>query len=395
MMAKNLDDVLTWPWPRFLLTRPATVRLTICAGSFLICTTLYMLALRNLSDKPILAIPVMLSAWMFGRKGGYLCLFSAISFKFIYSTLAWGFFFWSQTNILLFCEDALCWLVAAIIIVTLRKMYIRAEELRLKAERGEKQAIQAYEQQRKLNQIKNQFMVNVNHELRTPLTAAYGYFELLHMLLERQGQLDYSLHGPYIKDALRHCAELRTTVNNVLDSIDIDTYGNSLPLEDVPVKAIVGDIFESIGEFCRKQGRAIYLDVPAELTVQANVHCLRHILHHLLSNAFKFSANDAPITISADIVGDDPTAVCISVKDEGPGIPADEITHIFEPFTRLQRDLAGTIRGTGLGLSICKRLVEMMHGQIWVESAGVAGQGSSFSFTLPRKVREMSARIAS
>jgi len=71
------------------------------------------------------------------------------------------------------------------------------------------------------------------------------------------------------------------------------------------------------------------------------------------------------------------------VQDTGPGIPPDELPNLFGQFARLERDLSGPVRGSGLGLYISKQMVESMGGRIWVESTGVPGQGSCFSFTLP------------
>jgi signal transduction histidine kinase len=70
------------------------------------------------------------------------------------------------------------------------------------------------------------------------------------------------------------------------------------------------------------------------------------------------------------------------VQDAGPGIPSTDIPLLFGQFARLQRDLSGKVRGTGLGLYISKQLVEALDGRIWVESAGIPGQGSCFYFTL-------------
>ncbi len=75
--------------------------------------------------------------------------------------------------------------------------------------------------------------------------------------------------------------------------------------------------------------------------------------------------------------------VCISVKDAGPGIPPDEIPKLFGQFVRLRRDVAGQVCGSGLGLYLSKQFVELMEGQIWVESEGIPGKGSCFRFTLP------------
>jgi signal transduction histidine kinase len=80
--------------------------------------------------------------------------------------------------------------------------------------------------------------------------------------------------------------------------------------------------------------------------------------------------------------------VCVSVQDTGPGIPPSEAPVLFGKFVRLKRDLVGSVRGTGLGLYISKQLVEAMGGNIWVESTGIAGQGSRFSFTIPYGVSD-------
>jgi len=132
-----------------------------------------------------------------------------------------------------------------------------------------------------------------------------------------------------------------------------------------------------------RQDYCLRVDVPEQLTVWADQHHLRQVLHNLLSNAFKYAPKHTGITIRAVQDKASASQVCIRVKDEGPGIPADEIPLLFGKFVRLKRDLSGNVRGTGLGLYICKQLVEAMQGQIWVESAGKAGEGSEFCFLLP------------
>lgn len=132
--------------------------------------------------------------------------------------------------------------------------------------------------------------------------------------------------------------------------------------------------------------------------VRGNLQSLRQVLRNLLSNAYKYSPENTSVEVSATILAQ-PTCIpssaecaaegasspeaCISVKDEGPGIPPDLIPLLFGQFVRLPRDLGGSVRGSGLGLYISKSLVEAMGGRIWVESSGIAGQGSRFCFTLP------------
>jgi nitrogen fixation/metabolism regulation signal transduction histidine kinase len=116
------------------------------------------------------------------------------------------------------------------------------------------------------------------------------------------------------------------------------------------------------------------------------VRRLKHL--HQVTRAVEQGQTDARVSV----IGRDEAAkgaslespyVCICVRDTVPGIPPEEQSMLFQQFFRLKRDLSGTIRGTGLGLYLCRQFVEAMNGQIWVESSGIAGEGSSFCFTLP------------
>jgi signal transduction histidine kinase len=129
--------------------------------------------------------------------------------------------------------------------------------------------------------------------------------------------------------------------------------------------------------------------LPEQVTVWANGQLLRQVLHNLLSNAFKYCPEPAAVTIHArqvDAAGQSPgftQDVYLCIQDAGPGILPEELPLLFQKFVRLQRDLSGPVRGSGLGLYISKQFVEAMEGRIWVESAGIAGQGSRFCVMLP------------
>src|ERR1019366_1597658 len=99
--------------------------------------------------------------------------------------------------------------------------------------------------------------------------------------------------------------------------------------------------------------------------------------------------SQTPIRINAQKEpADEPPYICISIQDYGPGIPPDSIASLFDKFFRLLQHQSSSIRGTGLRLYICKQLVEAMNGRIWVESSGIAGEGSRFCFTLPSSPRK-------
>ncbi len=265
-------------------------------------------------------------------------------------------------------------------------LYRMQEELHHKNSRLEEQAkelTRAYEQQRMANELKDQFLLNVNHELRTPLTELYGYLELLHM---HQGKLDQHTKQKFLTNALRGSEELIRLVNTVLDAIRSTEVQASLTIESVSVISMVKravDVFEPQ----KWQEHQLTLLVPEGLFACADSQCVQQVLCNLLSNALKYSPTQTAIEIGADVVAasgqSTESEVCVWVKDCGLGISAEDMPLLFEKFVRLPRDQASSIRGTGLGLYICRQLVEAMGGKIWVESAGIVGQGSRFCFTLP------------
>lgn len=243
----------------------------------------------------------------------------------------------------------------------------------------------AYEQQQYLNQLKDQILVNVSHELRTPLTEVYGYLELLHM---HKNQLNGAVQESFLTHAIDGCEELQRLVNNMLDTVHTDGQPQITLLQNIPVAQTIKDVLELFSPRTL-QNYTLEIDVPETLMVKADQQYLRQILRNLLSNAFKYTPAHTVIAVHARPIESENTGqasaqeVCICVKDNGPGIAAEDIPLLFEKFVRLKRDLSSSIRGSGLGLYISKQMVEAMGGHIWAESSGIAGQGSRFCFTLP------------
>jgi signal transduction histidine kinase len=256
-------------------------------------------------------------------------------------------------------------------------------------ERLEKQALQlesAYEQQLHLNELKDQFLLNVNHELRTPLTEIHGYLDLLTVY---RGQLDETIQNTFIDHAVHGSEELLHLVSNVLDAIRGDVFRKEPQFEELSIALMVNEVI-ALFEPNKQQDYELHVHVAHSLMVRADRQFLHQVLVNLLSNAFKYSPLGTPITISAELLvnssvhgtQDDLPKVLVYVQDAGPGIPPADIPLLFGKFVRLERDMVGSVRGTGLGLYISKQLVENMGGRIWVESTGVFGEGSRFCFTL-------------
>src|SRR6266699_2885759 len=243
----------------------------------------------------------------------------------------------------------------------------------------------AYEQQRRLNELKDQFILHVSHELRTPLTQVYGYLELLgnfHDTLTSEKRARFTLQ------ATQGCETLQQLIDTILDAAGTDSHQTPLQVQEHVVSDLVHEVLEQF-EPLQLQEHPVHLEIAERLVVQADRQSLCRVLCNLLSNAFKYTPAQTSVQVVA--MRSDPdtgrtdgiSQACICVQDTGPGIAPEDIPLLFGKFVRLKRDLAGSKRGTGLGLYISKHLVEAMGGRIWVESAGIVGQGRRFYFTLP------------
>lgn len=366
-------------WPRQLLFLPLAARLTLVGSVLALALALYIISFVSIRNGNIITIPVGLAAWVFKKRGLFLsitisfCVLSFYHFNRLHTLL------WPLAFALPYIGNFLIVLFIGSIVVTLRRLLDKAEAARIKAQEAERQTALAYEQQRHLNELKNQFILNVNHELRSPLTVISGYLSLL---IDRHDRFDKTAQVNFLKNALRSCNELQTLTNDVLDTITLSRQKERLPMENIAIAVVAREAVEHINILWNQPERT-RLDIPDEIVARGNLPCLRQILRNLLSNAYKYSPENTPITIRAMTSGEKPSEVCISVQDAGPGIPPDQIPLLFGQFVRLPRDLAGSVRGSGLGLHICKSLVEAMGGRIWVESSGIVGEGSRFCFTLP------------
>jgi signal transduction histidine kinase len=272
------------------------------------------------------------------------------------------------------------------VLQTYRRKFDRATQLELAyLEETARLKTRQVEEQRQLNQLKDQFMAHVSHELHTPLTAVVGYVELL---AKHQGKLDAATQARWVDGVKQGCDELELLTNSILAAVRVGRDRQNLHLEPTVVAPMVNEVLAGFDPR-EVQAYAVRLDLPEYLTVLADRHALRQVLGNVIGNAFKYAPKQTSISISAALSGvpsesaDAASQVCIRVQDAGPGIPPAELPLLFQQFVRLRRDLTGTVRGSGLGLYISRQLVEAMQGQIWAESSGKPGEGSCFCFTLP------------
>lgn len=226
------------------------------------------------------------------------------------------------------------------------------------------------------DRLKTEFVSTVSHELRTPLTIIKGYTDLL--MSGQAGQLDETqkrfLHG-----VSRNTTRLTELVNDLLDISRLESSQFELSVGLIDVGQVVMETcteFERVAadkrvaiEFGRDKGLPPVLGDAARIA---------QVINNLLSNAVKFSPSGGRVAINCSKAEE---GVIVSVRDEGPGIPQDAMTRLFQKFYRVDTPATRRVGGTGLGLAIAKAIVEQHGGQIRVDSK--VGTGSTFAFTLP------------
>lgn len=237
----------------------------------------------------------------------------------------------------------------------------------------------------KANQAKSDFLSSMSHELRTPLHAILGFGQLLKGdagapagSVPTEGAAEYPPPTPEqnqsIDQILKAGWHLLELINEILDLTVIEAGKIVLSMEAVSLPEIIREC-ESMAEPMAQQ-RDIAIVFPAE-EVPCLVHAdrirLKQVLINLLSNAVKYNNHGGTVSVTCRAVA--AGRVRISVRDTGKGLSHDKQSQLFQPFNRLGQESARE-EGTGIGLVVCKRLIELMHGAIGVEST--PGNGSTF-----------------
>ena len=226
---------------------------------------------------------------------------------------------------------------------------------------------------KEVERLKSEFVMAASHELRTPLT---GMGMSIDLLLEHAAQGLAEKDRELLQAAHEEVYRMKALVNDLLDLSKIEAGRIELEFEKVPVQTL----FEHVQEVFKGQAEMKQVKLTSELAgdlpeVRADANKVAWVLTNLISNALRYVRQDGQIQIAAKKVG---PHVHLSVRDNGPGIPPEYQSKIFQKFVQVKGRQSG---GTGLGLAICKEIVRAHGGAIWVESS--AGQGSTFTFTLP------------
>src|SRR5580704_2320795 len=228
---------------------------------------------------------------------------------------------------------------------------------------------------RRLENIRREFVSNVSHELKTPLTAIQAYAETL-----LDGALDEPEHRTkFVERIGEQAGRLHALIQDLLRLAQIESGDNVFDVRAVPVKPVVRECIDEHLAVAESKSQRLVTQAPAaDVNVMADEEGLHTILGNLIDNAVKYTQDGGTISVRWRI---DDGMARIDVQDNGPGIPPEHQSRIFERFYRVDRARSRDVGGTGLGLSIVKHLVQEFDGSIGISSE--PGSGTTFTVRLP------------
>lgn len=259
---------------------------------------------------------------------------------------------------------------------------------------------------RRMDQLKDEFIVTASHELRTPLSAVSGYASMLKRQSTRIEPSQIMRYASKIADAAQQLAALVESMTEATRVVRLDKK-LEMQMQMGPVQVLAAaEIAITMVSINIEQKISMHID--PDLWVYCDGMLLRQVLTNLLDNAAKYSPPTGHITLTATatqlsqlpekqvdyhklINGGEEDVALVHVCDDGDGIALEDQEKIFEKFVRAPRSLTTPVRGSGLGLFICRRYIEAMGGKLWLEMS-IPGEGSIFGFYLSRIDAPIEAR---
>jgi signal transduction histidine kinase len=225
------------------------------------------------------------------------------------------------------------------------------------------------------DRLKSAFLASMSHELRTPLNSIIGFTGIVLQGLAGPLNDEQTKQLGMVRDSARHLLDL---INDVLDISKIEAGQLEVTFESFDMREAVEKAVRTVTPLADKKGVALVAEVAPDVgRIVSDRRRVEQVLINLVNNAVKFT-EEGEVRIECQVSDG---WLVTRVVDAGIGIKPEDVGRLFKAFQQVDTGLARVKEGTGLGLSICKKLLEMLGGEIWVESEW--GVGSTFTFTLP------------
>jgi len=239
---------------------------------------------------------------------------------------------------------------------------------------------QLYEEVKRANEYKSEFVSVVAHELKLPMQNIKGYGDLMSKGIA--GELT-DMQVQFLGVIRTNVDRMNTLVSDLLDISRIETGRMRLDLKPMPIQEVVEDVLRTVKRAIEEKEQTIEVDVPQDLPlVLGDKSRLIQILTNMVSNAYKYTPNGGHIRVQVqqETINGREYAIC-AVKDNGVGITPEDVARLGQKFFRASDQRVRDVPGHGLGLSIVKNLIQMHGGELRIESE--VGVGSTFSFNVP------------
>ena len=248
------------------------------------------------------------------------------------------------------------------------------EKLRL-AQRVIEEKVKA-EQALEMDRLKSSFMSTATHEIRTPLTSIIGYIDLIEN--SPKWEIPQEIEE-YFKVLKKNAKRLSVLIDNLLDMQRMESNRIDLNKTTVNIHELISTIEYELSPVYKEKNVTFNKKIEVKNKIKADENRLHQVIINLLTNALKFSQENAVISIH---VIEEEDTVLFTVEDNGIGLTQKDIEKLFTPFPDITPTVPG--KGSGLGLSISKGIVELHGGEIWVESEGI-NKGTKVSFKILKK----------
>jgi signal transduction histidine kinase len=258
-----------------------------------------------------------------------------------------------------------------------KQAYLLLDERNQELERSRQALVDAKEKAEESERLKSLFLANMSHELRTPLNGILGFTEILRTdLIEPDfREMADIIHGSGER--------LLDTLNAIIDLSVIESNKTEVHISGIRLPDLINDTILIFAEAAAAKHLQIIVDLSdKETVIYSDKNILIRLLKILISNAIKYTSTGF-VGVKATIINNIGQKLKLEVSDTGIGIPVEKLSKIFENFRQGSEGHARLYEGSGLGLSICRKYVEILDGEIKVESA--PGKGSTFIITLPLK----------